>query len=132
MIATPQMDLFAPVADQERKVREELDHRIQSYQVQLEAVKALATLEMNMGFRQFLKAVDDASQRCEQQLRTLDGTDSQLRVIQGRAQAFREVLALCRDGQRLQERLAVLLSEAQDQRQRRILPNDKVIPPRSV
>ena len=126
------MDLFAPVSEQERRVRDDLDKRIESYQVQLEAVKALASLEMNIGFRQFLKAVDDASQRCEQQLRTLDGTDSQLRVVQGRAQAFREVLSLCRDGQRLQERLAVLLAEAQDQRARAILPDGKVIPPRSV
>lgn len=126
------MDVFAPTGQQEQRVREEIDQRITSYAAQLEAVKALVGLEMHSGFRQFLKAVDDASQKCEHQLRVMAGDDSQLRVMQGRAQAFREVLNLCRGGIPLQERLATLLAEAEDQKKKNVLPNGKVIPPRSV
>jgi len=120
--------MFAHIAEQEAKIREDLDRRIDEYQSSLAAVSALVGLEHHAGFKQFLKAVEEVSQKCEDKLRTITGTDSEIRILQGRAQAFREVLTLCHGGLPLQKRLADLLQAAQDQKRKTILANGNVVP----
>jgi hypothetical protein len=120
--------MFGHIAEQEAKIRDDLDRRIDDYQSSLAAVGALVGLEHHAGFKHFLKAVEETSQKCEDKLRSYTGTDAEMRILQGRAQAFKEVLAVCHGGIPLQKRLADLLQAAQDQKRKTILANGNVVP----
>ena len=123
--------MFAPIQEQERDYREQIDRQIEHYQAEMRALEQLAGLEHHLGFRTFVESIRLAAERSQSQLVTGKGSDSEMRVEQGRAQAFREVLDLCRQGQKKLERLAVLLQQAQDLRAKTVLPDGKVLPPRS-
>lgn len=123
--------MFASVQEQERQYREQLDQRIANHEAEMRSLEQIAGLEHNLGFRTFVESVRIACERATTQLVAGKGSDSEMRVEQGRAQAFKEVLELCRQGQKKLERVAVLLREAQDLRAKTILPDGKVLPPRS-
>lgn len=124
--------IFAPIQEQERELREKLDHRIDAYEVEIRALQQLTSLESHMGFRTFVKAIEGRCTQTDGLLRAAKGTDSEMRTIQGRAQAYHEILDICRNGQKQLDRLAPLLKEAQDQKAHAVLPDGKVIPPRSI
>ena len=121
-------DIFAPVGEVEQRIVRELDERIVHLQQRIRFAQTVASLEGVSAWSTFVGVLDDLGARAESQMRDHTGTDSELRVLQGRAQTYRWIIDLCRKHRQLAETLAAELTKLQDRKAKAVLPGGKVAP----
>ena len=115
--------MWKDVRDTEREIIQECKTRLESAQRQLALAERAVSIKGSPGYDEFIQKVVELRDATIRELVGTYGVDSYLRVLQGKAQALGDVLAIMTRGDSLLTQLAEKAVEAQNalsEAQRRI------------
>ncbi len=102
----------------------------------LERAMALATrcmvLRNQPGYQDFVKCMEDLHLAAMNELVASTGDSDKIHVIQGKVQAYQNVLNVMRNTENSRDTLAVQLKAAQDEIETMVGPNGRPIPSKTI
>lgn len=112
----------------EDQIKAATKERIDSLQRQIALVQRIMPLKHSPGFKEFESTVQDCLDHAQNEM--VNGTrgNEQMRVLQGRCQAFGSILAFMRNSEQQLQNLAQQLEAAQGQAAQVVRPDGKVVP----
>lgn len=88
---------FEKVSETEKRIREEAEGKVDRIERAINLAQRMLVLKNAPGFQPFQKAVEDLLTASSQEMVGCVAGNEQLRILQGRCQAFSSILALMRD-----------------------------------
>lgn len=121
-------DDFWDIREQEKRVREALDNKIQSLKGAIQLADRIIAVQGQPGWEEFAKALEDCRVFRRQELELSSGTDGELRILQGRCRELGAMMALVRHTEKNRDALAQQLKSLQDERAAIVRPDGKINP----
>ncbi len=112
----------------EKKIVDDLNTEIRQLEGTIVLGRKMMALQSAPGWEPFVKALVDFRIYRRQELELCDGSDSDVRVLQGRVREITAVLSLMRHAERNIDRLEERLSQLQGHKESRVRPDGKVQP----
>ncbi len=119
---------WEPVKDTEERVRKESAAEIDRLERIINLGQRMSVIKNSPGFQQFEEALQDLRTHAQNEMVGCKAGNEQLRILQGRCQAFGSILALMRKTEQNLESLAVSLEAARQRAAAVIRPDGKVVP----
>lgn len=119
-------DEFWNVQAREEQLAKGLASQIAEVRRAIELADRIAVIEGAAGFVEFQKALEDMLKFRQRELESCNGTDSEMRIAQGRCRQAADILALLRNARKNREALAQRLSELETRQQQLVRPDGKV------
>lgn len=119
---------WQPLPEQEERARKQLMGEVDRLERIINAAQRILVLKHAPGFQQFETAVDDLRTHAQNEMVGCVAQNDQLRILQGRCQAFSSILALMRRTEHNIETLATQLDTAKTRVAAIIRPDGKVVP----
>jgi len=116
------------VAETEEKIRKQFSGEIDRLTRVINLGQRLLTIKNAPGYQQFEQAVEDLRQYAQTEMVGCKGDGDQLRILQGRCQAFGSILALMRRTEHNIESLSQQLEVVQAKAEQVIQPDGKMKP----
>jgi len=123
----PPSNFFTPVGRQERERKDQLQKKIDQLERAIGLGQRMAVLKNAPGFQPFMQAVQDVLSHAQDEMVACMQGDSMLRILQGRCQAYRSILALMRRTEQNIQDLNEQL-EAARRETSAVLDDGKVVP----
>jgi bacterioferritin (cytochrome b1) len=124
--------IWAPMKKQEQDFLRPRMARID----QLERAQALAervmTLRNQPGYQEFLKVIEDLHEAALNELVGTTADTASLQVLQGKVQAFRNILSVMKNTENARDTLAVQLKAAQDEVEHMVGPEGRATPSKDI
>lgn len=128
----PPPDLWDPMKVQERNFLRPRMARIE----QLERAQALAervmTLRNQPGYQEFLKVIEDLHEATLNELVAVAVDTASLQVLQGKVQAYKNILNVMKNTENARDTLAVQLKAAQDEVEHMVGPEGRATPSKDI
>lgn len=126
-------DLFAPVGEHEERYVRKLDGEIERLRRERDLASIVAQLADDGRFQAFLKVISDSAADAEAQLRDdVRVNNDELRVLQGKAQAYRWVANVCLHYRVKARAIDAEIAKKEAQRKQTVLPDGRVTIPRGT
>lgn len=119
---------WAPVSEAEEKIKSEAKAKVDQLQRAINLAQRISSLKNAPGFQQFEAAIEDLRKHAQDQMVTCTGDHEQLRILQGRCQAYSSIMALMRRTETSIENLSQQLVAVESQVARSVRPDGKVVP----
>ncbi len=116
----------------EERISKELNGEIDRITRVINLGQRLLTIKNAPGYQQFEKAVEDLRQYAQTEMIGCKGNNDQLRILQGRCQAFSSILALMRRTEHNLESLVQQLEANQAKAEQIVRKDGKVVPQPAV
>lgn len=113
---------------QEANYRRGIDSDIANLEGAVNLASKIFALKGNAGWQEFLKALQDCRTYRQQELELSNGTDGELRMLQGRCREIGAILSLMTQTEKNTEILANRLQVLKKEREAFVKPDGKVQP----
>jgi hypothetical protein len=122
-------DQFPNVLEVEDRIRKEAKETVDRLERGINLAQRVLTLKSAPGFQQLVESIANLETHAKRQMVGAEQvTDSELRILQGRCQAFGSILAIMRKAEQHVENLAQQLAHAKERAAKTIRPDGKVVP----
>lgn len=121
-------DGFWNVQAQEERAKKEVTDQIEALSRVINLGRRALALRGQTGFEDFVKSVADLREHAKNQLVASTSTDQEMRILQGKAQALSDVLALLRDTERSVEALEARREQLQNRLAEAVTADGKLKP----
>ena len=126
-------DIFSPIRDNEQRYIRKLDSEIDKLRRERDLASIVAQLADDGRFQAFLKVIAESAAEAEAQLRDdVEADNDELRVLQGKAQAYRWVANVCLHYRVKAQAIDAELAKKEALRRQTVLPDGRVNPPRGI
>lgn len=119
---------WTPIKETEAKIRKESQGEIDRLERVINLGKRMLSIKSSPGFQQFEAALKDLRTHSQNEMVGCTAANEQLRILQGRCQAFGSILALMRNTEQNLQSLAQQLETAQHKAASIIREDGKVVP----
>lgn len=119
---------FRPVQETEGHLREWAKKEKDRLQRAINLAQRLMSLRNAPGYQPFQKAIEDLKTHAQEQMITHSGQNDDLRVLQGRCQAYGSILALMRRTESSIENLSQQLKAVEERAASMVRADGKVVP----
>jgi len=119
---------WTPIKETEAAVTKEALREVDRLKRIINLGQRMLSIKSAPGFQQFEEAVKDLRVHAQNEMVGCTAGNEQLRILQGRCQAFSSILALMRNTEQNIESLAQQLEAAQHKAASVIRPDGKVVP----
>ena len=126
--SVPPQTQWQPVAEHEDEIRQRTKGEIDRIERAYALGQRTLVLKGSPGFDPFVQAIEDLRTHAKNQMVDCTAGNEQLRILQGRCQAFGSILALMRNTERNLQTLAQQLEAAKQKAAVAIRPDGRVVP----
>lgn len=119
---------FPNVLKVEDSIRKQSREDIDRLERGINLAQRILTLKSAPGFQQLVDSISNLEEHAKRQMVANDTSNSDLRTLQGRCQAFGSILAVMRKAEQHVENLAQQLEHAKERAAKTIRPDGKVVP----
>jgi len=119
---------WEPIAQTEERVRKQSKAEIDRLERVINLGQRMLQIKNSPGFQQFEEAVRDLRKHAQNEMVGCQAGNEQLRILQGRCQAYGSILALMRNTEQNLESLAQNLEVAKQKAASVVRPDGKVVP----
>lgn len=119
---------FEPIADTEARIRKESSEEISRLERIINLGQRMTAIKNAPGFQQFEQAISDLRKHAQNEMVICTASNEQLRILQGRCQAFSSILSLMQNTDRTLGSLTQSLDEAKTRAASVIRPDGRVVP----
>ncbi len=121
-------DDFWNIGAQERRTKESYQKQIDQLNRVIALSRKTLTLKHQPGFKEFTESIESLRQVEQSKLVTCFSSNDHMRIIQGKAQALSDILAILRDTEKTVEGLEAQLQAVQNEIAAAVTADGKVIP----
>lgn len=123
---------FAGIGGMENGIVEQCRKDAERVERAINAAQRIIPLKHSPGFQQFEQAIEDLRTHAKNEMVACTAGNEQLRILQGRCQAFGSILALMRNAERNIESLSQRLETIQSKAAANIREDGRVVPEPAV
>jgi hypothetical protein len=119
---------WQPIGQAEEEIRKQAKGDVDRLERVLNLGQRMLSLKNSPGFQQFEQAVEDIRRHAQNEMMGCGSDNNQLRILQGRCQAYGSILALMRNTEQNLSNLANQLESAKERVTQIVRPDGKVVP----
>jgi len=123
---------WTPIKETEEAIRKQAAEEIDRLERVINLGHRMLTIKSSPGFQQFEQAIQDLRSHAKNEMVACTAGNEQLRILQGRCQAFGSILALMRNTEQNLQSLAQQLQAAQHKAASIIREDGKAVPEPAV